>query len=1854
MKRLLIGLLLVATSAFATGSPLSNCTHKARIGVVGYMGSETLANVPVLVRISESISGFMYADCGVDGAGLVFCDETETTIYPHEIDEWNPGGESLVWVRLPELAAGTAFRMGWGGTAAAPDSHAVWSDYAGVWHMNEDSGTAIDSTTNGLNGVPSKGTNTLADISQMVAFENGACGRARVNGKAQTHAGNYLRVPSYDALQLGSSFTVSIWLNGDKVNEHLAPRPISRKVYWKDANGWEFQINPGSELLKMHGSSDIEISAASPDISMGWVNVTLVYSGDSVSCYTNGSFSSSGTIVPVRDNDQPLCFGCDSDGTESTFCGQYDEIRLRGGTLSADRIRADYDMVANRNFLAFGAVMQIPNAPYIVIDLSAGSSAASYPITYLDEPPSGGFNVDAYKTTKLALRRIDPGTFMMCGQCQTTLTKPYYMGVFEVTQKQYELIMGSNPSQYTGDKRPVEQVSYEIIRGMEYGSQWPSTTSVDAQGFMGIIRARTGLGFDLPTEAQWEYACRAGTTSIFNNGGSSENDLKKLGRYSSDTSDGKGGFSQHTTVGSYLPNAWGLYDMHGNVREWCLDWFGNLNGVFSDPRGASSGENRIIRGGAWNSESGSCKSGNRGNCDPSTSRSDFGFRLSLSRDYPIWEGIISILAEGDLVEGVSIRLGGASEGWTLYYTTDGSEPTAASPAYTEPFTLAESATVKVVAVNNTLGWATGVSEQRFDLAPPLSITGARARQRYPWNGLVDIDFALGGDTSKCYRVSAVAIDRDGGTNLAVRTVWEDGGAVTNTPLDIAPGTHRFVWNASADLPVGFVADRVAISLRAETINDTALYMVVDLSGGPDAEYYPISYLPDVPEGGWTDEYKTDKIVLRRVEPGTFVIGCPEWEISRGAFDTAHKVTLTLPYYAGVFEMTQRQWELVKGDRPSYFVNESCYMTRPVETIHWAAIRGNDEGSGWPDNTEVDEDSFIAAFRAKTGNNDFDLPTEAQWEYACRAGTITSFNNGTNVTHLDYETNADILGRHSQNGGDEGTCVLETESGICDVDASRGTAKVGSYLPNAWGFYDMHGNVMEQCLDWFQRFTNETAIDPRGPRDGEQYISSVGVQRVSRGGGIHHQSSVINAGRRHGYPVAVSGDYKGDDGFRIFLHNAPAVVEAPIVAPQNLTATMNRTDDVTLAWEPVAGAYAYQIRRSKTGAFADGTWLNTVTNTTYADWTAEVGTNYTYWVRAQFESGRVGRWSEPTGGRRQGFWNGLFYITYSFEGREGEIYRIELSATDTIGGTNLPVRTVWREGAESVIGNPVDVPAPGTYQLVWNAAADLPSGFIADRVAISAKLLNPIWSFDSIPAIDPDDVWAPETVYHDVQTVVSYGEIENHTPTIRCLTDEWNLASKLGANVVFSGASMGLRQTTSSNPTGYRPICLWTWSDATNRYRMVTLDYETGQVYYDNLTPYWTPGADVRFFAMRDGDGRQFASICRSGYDDFIKSAYTDFSHQYMHCRYADAVHGSAVCGYFPKGIPWSDSSSTSISPYDKGANAAVFFSGVAGTDLKEGIVLCGGSAGVRETSKYSCMGHPVGRYIVPLLDGNTFFTVACYDESVFVPQNFHLAVGRFTRSSGWDFILIGGHQPNRGANSNSKGVAMPDGRRIFLGGVGKGNVLSNGRIRMWQDSTSNSTYVQYPAGHPFESWARRDVTCLLPNGKFCGVDEELGLVVVNPLTGEMYVASDDPVFKKGKMGCQLLPNGKVWIIPYDCEGREFEAGLAICGKLYEVDFGFTRSFSLSSLISPYLKVAEGDPEPSGIKVGLITNGGELPGIYAQYYKGANPVYGTLPTPTRSGQTFRGWSTDGTEAGIVATTDPVPQSGILLQAVWRAE
>ena len=295
--------------------------------------------------------------------------------------------------------------------------------------------------------------------------------------------------------------------------------------------------------------------------------------------------------------------------------------------------------VALATFAAFGA------DGYIVIDLSGGKDAAKYPISRLDVKPTGGWT-DEYKTSKLVMREVPAGKFAMGGKYGVTLTKPFLVGVFEVTQRQYELVTGERPSFFTNAScyatRPVETVSYDKIRGSSAGAGWPASSAVDATSFLGLLRARTGLdGLDLPTEAQWEYACRAGTTTHYNSGRNYvgeglERDaaMDEVGRYWYNGGEGsdQGCTTKHGTaaVGSYRPNAWGLYDMHGNAWEWCLDWHGDLADGATDPVGSHTVTHRLVRGGSWVIKRAEyCSSGSRHRASPSIGRFR-GFRLVLN------------------------------------------------------------------------------------------------------------------------------------------------------------------------------------------------------------------------------------------------------------------------------------------------------------------------------------------------------------------------------------------------------------------------------------------------------------------------------------------------------------------------------------------------------------------------------------------------------------------------------------------------------------------------------------------------------------------------------------------------------------------------------------------------------------------------------------------------------------------------------------------------------------------------------------------------------------------------------------------------------------------------------------------------------------------------------------------------------------------------------------------------------------------------------------------------------------------------------------------------------------------------
>ena len=286
-------------------------------------------------------------------------------------------------------------------------------------------------------------------------------------------------------------------------------------------------------------------------------------------------------------------------------------------------------------------------ATYVVIDLSAGPEAARYPVRGETAAPDA--KASACKTTELWLRRIDAGKMLLgsyssefgrqIGERLRTVTYGgYYIGVFEVTQRQWELVMGSNPSQRQSAMCPVERVSYGDIRGRDLGSGYPASDAVDAESFLGRLRERTGIRFDLPTEAQWEVACRAGERAALSNGKeltrtSIDPAVATLCRYGYNRTGDPKGNRWEAEVGSYAPNAWGIHDMPGNVCEWCADWMGALplEDEAENPRGPETNARgmRMIRGGSWKGGAADCRSAKRSTAGRDYERFDFvGFRIA--------------------------------------------------------------------------------------------------------------------------------------------------------------------------------------------------------------------------------------------------------------------------------------------------------------------------------------------------------------------------------------------------------------------------------------------------------------------------------------------------------------------------------------------------------------------------------------------------------------------------------------------------------------------------------------------------------------------------------------------------------------------------------------------------------------------------------------------------------------------------------------------------------------------------------------------------------------------------------------------------------------------------------------------------------------------------------------------------------------------------------------------------------------------------------------------------------------------------------------------------------------------------
>jgi len=479
-----------------------------------------------------------------------------------------------------------------------------------------------------------------------------------------------------------------------------------------------------------------------------------------------------------------------------------------------DRLKVGLSLVFG---LLATVVLAGESAQYCVIDLSAGAGAPSYPVTYLDAAPSGGFNTDKYKTTKLVLKRIAAGSFIM-GENQSdeshrvTLTKSFYIALFQMTQKQWELVMGTKPSGFSGDTRPVERVSYNMIRGTMMGASWPLMNAVDDGSFLAILRERTGIDFDLPTEAQWEYACRAGSTTTYNLG-DSESDLARAGWYAANSGD-----TTHP-VGEKTPNAWGLYDMHGNVWEWTLDWDGEL-AYGTDPVGASSAEAkdyvvldgrhmpfRMLRGGGYETDTAiEASSWGREETDPPSDniKPDFGFRLVMPGEPTVIATAADVSATYDgAAHGISVSVASPASGVTVEYalSQDG-------PWQSEAFTFTGACAATKVWYRALAEGYLGVTNSATVTVSPRPISNATLtllgipEEGYKYDGAaktpaVSVTDTLAGFSSSDYDAPVYSDNVNAGTAKVVVTGVGNYAGSVETTFAIAPRSLTFT-SASAE------------------------------------------------------------------------------------------------------------------------------------------------------------------------------------------------------------------------------------------------------------------------------------------------------------------------------------------------------------------------------------------------------------------------------------------------------------------------------------------------------------------------------------------------------------------------------------------------------------------------------------------------------------------------------------------------------------------------------------------------------------------------------------------------------------------------------------------------------------------------------------------------------------------------------------------------------------------------------------------------------------------------------------------------------------------------------------------------
>ena len=802
-------------------------------------------------------------------------------------------------------------------------------------------------------------------------------------------------------------------------------------------------------------------------------------------------------------------------------------------------------------------------------------------------------------------------------QHQVTLTYSFEMAKYEITQGEFNALMGYNPSRFTtcGTNCPVEQVTWHeaLAYTNVLSSQKGYAQCFDCTGTQASIsctlkttysRPQDCPGFRLPTEAEWEYAARAGSSTALYNGpllysgdlGGDDTNLDQIGWYWG---------NDHTTtkpVGRKLANAWGLYDMSGNAWEWGWDLYvGGLSdydsGSAIDPTGSSTGSNRVIRGGSWQDAARVCRSAYR-NAGP-TSRdylNSASFRPVRSLN-PKQPGFTPIPAGTFTMGSPSTEAGRNTDetqhAVTLTYafemkTTETTQAdwTAAFPG-TNPSWFGPNAdgadcgtNCPVERVNwyEALAYANKLSE-KSGLPPCYTLSacsgtiggGCATNENFCVTGAYTCTVALNGAAKpqdcEGYRLPTEAeweYAARAGSTTAFYPSSGNNGTITNT-LGQDTNLDKIAWYS-------YNSVNTTHAVGGKAANAWGLYDLLgnvyewawDWDGAyPGAVNDPTGATAstgrEIRGGSWSGTPQGSRTALRglyapaernrligfrlvrtlnpptagytRIKAGTFTMGSPASEATRYANETQHAVTLTYNFEMKATEVTQAEFTAFAGTNLSYFSTNgggsTCGTNCPVEQVNWyealayanwlstqkgltpCYVLANCSGtlggacSNHQANCTSGTYTCTVALNGVSKPQDctgFRLPTEAEWEYAARAGTTTATYNG-DITRLACEKSPIDPN-------------LSPIAWFC-ANSNSTTQPVGIKIPNAWGLYDMSGNVWEWAWDGYDGTSDYGAgsvTDPTG--------QSAAANRVFRGGSWYtyaeHARSAIRSYTVPGY------------------------------------------------------------------------------------------------------------------------------------------------------------------------------------------------------------------------------------------------------------------------------------------------------------------------------------------------------------------------------------------------------------------------------------------------------------------------------------------------------------------------------------------------------------------------------------------------------------------------------------------------------------------------------------------------------------------------------------------------------------------